>query len=101
MRRKARRRDLAEVREYVASQHEAILQPYMDMDVPGNPTAERSRAWVAAVRAGEPVLVHWYELPEGTLPLPALPGGPCDYLVITSEGTIVPDDEYKASRAQS
>ena len=28
----------------------------------------RSTAWIAAVRAGKPLRISWWELPEGTLP---------------------------------
>jgi hypothetical protein len=99
VRRKSARRDLADIREYVASEHEDCILRYA-VACGDEIQAARSRGWVAACRAGEAVVIRWYELPEGTLPLPPLArGGPNECVVLTRDGRIVPEDVYLEEKA--
>ncbi len=75
--------DAAAVREYLASQHaNGILKWALQLD--DDVQVARSRAYISAVRAGKPVEVHWYELPEGSFPQ----GGhnPCDCVIVGGDG---------------
>jgi hypothetical protein len=83
VRRAQRRYDLAGVREYLASEHATtVLRWALELD--DDVQVARSRAYIAAVRAGKPVEIHWYELPEGAFPR----GGhnPCDCVIVGDGG---------------
>jgi hypothetical protein len=74
-----------DVREYLAEDHERTVLAWATK-LGADEQAERSRRWIAAVRAGKPIRVPWWALPEGTLPR----GGrnPNDDIDIDADGTI-------------
>jgi hypothetical protein len=74
-----------DVRQYLADKTESVLLKMM-REVGDHRAAERCERWIQRVRDGGEVVVHWYELPEGTFPQES--HNPCEYVVVGSDDVI-------------
>ena len=74
-----------DIREQLIESHEQTVLSWA-LRLGDEREAARSRRWITAARAGEPLRVPWWQLPEGTLPRGH--HNPNDDVDIGADGTI-------------